>query len=344
MINAGTVGAYLTLDISDFHNNLITAGQQLEHFKSEQTAGFHSYDGLGSILLGGLTSQLIAASNATADFAAHFANYLGIIRQDAELTGHVVGGLSGAVDIAGSALTRLPDQTRSSVVSACAGMQNAFEAAYPSLYAAARNNGAGFVNAIDGVLNASSYSGGLFGVGIRAMTGLKNGMESGRGAAVSTMTGIMRAMLSAAGSVDFSGVGRGIAGGIATGLNQKKAGLLATAQSIASGISRSIKAALKINSPSRVMMEVGRFTTEGMELGLKQGSRSLYDTASAISDEAAASLSGISSRGLHFSETYATGYGDQLDRLLDAVEKLADSQTTMEIDGRPFGRLVREYV
>ena len=28
----------------------------------------------------------------------------------------------------------------------------------------------------------------------------------------------------------------------------------------------------------------------------------------------------------------------------EAVEKLADSQPTVEIDGRPFGRLVREFI
>ena len=69
-----------------------------------------------------------------------------------------------------------------------------------------------------------------------------------------------------------------------------------------------------------------------------------YETASAISLETAETLGDISTRGLHYSAVQSNGYGDRLDRLLDAVEKLADSQTTMEIDGRPFGRLVREYV
>ena len=85
----------------------------------------------------------------------------------------------------------------------------------------------------------------------------------------------------------------------------------------------------------------GRFTAEGMEAGLKQGAKGLYETASAISDETAEALSGISSHRVSLSGAHSTNYGDRLDRLLDAVERLADSQTTMEIDGRPFGRLVR---
>ena len=81
-----------------------------------------------------------------------------------------------------------------------------------------------------------------------------------------------------------------------------------------------------------------------MEVGLLNGAGSLYETASAISLETAETLGDISTRGVNLSGVHSTNYGDRLDRLLDAVEKLADSQTTMEIDGRPFGRLVREYV
>ena len=80
---------------------------------------------------------------------------------------------------------------------------------------------------------------------------------------------------------------------------------------------------------------------EGMEVGLMQGAKGLYETASAISLETAETLGSISTRGVNYASAHSMNYGDRLDRLLDAVERLADSQTTMEIDGRPFGRLVR---
>ena len=140
----------------------------------------------------------------------------------------------------------------------------------------------------------------------------------------------------------FTGIGGGIVSGILKGMNDKKPSLVSTAASFAVSAAAAAKRALGIHSPSRVMMEVGRYTAEGMEQGLKQGSRSLYETASAISDETAEALSGISSHRVNLSGVHSTNYGDRLDRLLDAVERLADSQTTMEIDGRPFGRLVKE--
>lgn len=179
-------------------------------------------------------------------------------------------------------------------------------------------------------------------IGGFAIDGLIGGMESKKGSVVTTISGIMRNVLTAAGSVDFKPVGSNIVGGILSGLNARKNSLLATAGSIANSISTKIRAALKINSPSRVMMEIGEFTTAGMELGLMKGSQSLYETASAISRDTAEALSGITP-AVHtdFSGSFAE---DKLDRLLEAVERLADSRPTMEIDGRPFGRLVREFV
>ncbi len=179
-------------------------------------------------------------------------------------------------------------------------------------------------------------------IGGFAIDGLIQGIGSKKGSAVSSIGGIMQNMLTAARGVDFKPVGSNIVGGILSGLNARKNSLLATAGNLANSISTKIKSALKINSPSRVMMEIGEFTTAGMELGLMKGSQSLYETASAISRDTAEALSGITPT-VHtdFSGSFAE---DKLDRLLEAVERLADSRPTMEIDGRPFGRLVREYV
>ena len=170
-------------------------------------------------------------------------------------------------------------------------------------------------------------------------------MGSKKGSVVTTISGIMRNVLTAAGSVDFKPVGSNIVGGILSGLNARKNSLLATAGSIANSISTKIRAALQINSPSRVMMEIGEFTAAGMELGLMKGSQSLYETASAISRDTAEALSGITP-DVHAELSGGAGHSveDKLDRLLDAVERLADARPTMEIDGRPFGRLVREFV
>ena len=173
---------------------------------------------------------------------------------------------------------------------------------------------------------------------------LIGGVEGKKSDALKSVTGLMKSMVTAAGSVSFTGIGGNVVSGILSGLNDKAPSLMNRARSLATGIAGVIGGALRINSPSKVMIPMGQAVAEGMEVGLMQGAGSLYETASAISLETAETLGSISTRGMNLSGVHSTNYGDRLDRLLDAVEKLADSQTTMEIDGRPFGRLVREYV
>ena len=193
--------------------------------------------------------------------------------------------------------------------------------------------------------------------GALAVGGLIGGIVSQGGGASSAMSSIIGAVKSSAGSVSFVSVGQNIIGGVISGMNARRSSLMAVASGIASSISGVMRSVLKINSPSRVMMEVGEFTAAGMELGLTNGARNLYDTALHISRETAEVLSGVApatlgeSQSLEFSDG-ETVYDlftqsesrDRLSRLIDAVERLAASQSTVEIDGRPFGRLVREYV
>ena len=409
MINAGTVGAYLELDISQFTHNLTTAGKMLEQFRTEKERTFNDNGSAAAMLLGALSAPLTAAGKAAAEFAGFFGRAMGNVREDAQITGSVIGGLgtnfysvsdsaSELTDKIHSALGKVPDDARQSIQASCLGMKKALNAAQPSLYAAARKNGNSIVNAFDSALGTA---GGLYAVGKKAVVSLSRGMDGKKTTAVASINGIMRGMLTAAAKVKFTGIGSSIAGGLAKGLNAGKSGLLATAASVASGIASRIKAVLKINSPSKVTQEIGLFTVRGMELGIRQGERDLYEAgsraaatlekgmadntaqavsamdaftgdfrrvkavntasratgtglshrsdglcepSSVVSSDLADSLSGISSRGLSFSRTDYTDRGDRLERLLNAVEKLADSQTTMEIDGRPFGRLVREYV
>lgn len=120
---------------------------------------------------------------------------------------------------------------------------------------------------------------------------------------------------------------------------------MTAAKNLAAGISSVIRGALQIHSPSRVMMEIGEMTAKGLEIGLGRGAENVYRAASAVSRETAETLAGVSSaQNYSFGADGGWKSGDRLDRLLDAVERLADAQTTVEIDGRPFGRLVREYV
>lgn len=202
------------------------------------------------------------------------------------------------------------------------------------------------VSTAEGIMTSSKSRAGAVSfltVGQNAIGHIITGMNNRKSTALSTVGSIMTSAKSRAGSVSFVSVGTNMINGIISGLNSRKSSLMSTAQSIASSVSSVIKNALQINSPSRVMMEIGEFTAAGMELGLMKGAESLYETASVISEETAEALSGISSARLHYAAPVGD-YSDKLDELIQEVRRLADSRPTMEIDGRPFGRLVREYV
>lgn len=261
MIDAGTVAAYLTLDTTDFADNIAVAGQTLTAFRQEQSDGFRGLSGL----VGGLGRTLL------------------------EKWEGAVGSLGNS-----AALGRLPARLRER--------------------------------------------------GAAAMNGLTGGLLSRREAAAGALKSTVEFMRGAAGGVSFVPIGQQVVSGILAGMNGRRASLMTAARSLATGVSSVIRAALKIQSPSRVMMEIGEMTAKGMALGLNSGAVQVFDTASLMSKETAEVLAGVAPPVMAGGGSGFTMERDRLERLIDAVERLAAASPTVEIDGRPFGRLVREYV
>jgi phage-related protein len=93
--------------------------------------------------------------------------------------------------------------------------------------------------------------------------------------------------LGAAATSTFT-IGKNIVLGLVNGIKSAAGGLLETARNIANSVTKTIKGALNIHSPSRVMMELGGYTTEGFAIGLgnqlaqiKEASRNMATTAMA---------------------------------------------------------------
>lgn len=78
--------------------------------------------------------------------------------------------------------------------------------------------------------------------------------------------------------------------GLVKGLQQEQAAISKAMDNIANSLVKSIKKKLKIKSPSRVLMEVGKFVTQGLANGLKDNT-GIVDSASAgLGDTAVAAL------------------------------------------------------
>lgn len=156
--------------------------------------------------------------------------------------------------------------------------------------------------------------------------------------------------------------------GMVSGLTSTQASIFAKAQAIANTVIAKMKSALGIHSPSRVMREIGRFTVEGMALGMGENSDKIREQAANAANIAVDAMSAAPTQFNYTAESTVGGnafYGgwnsaaaeaksvrtgsaadlamiaDKLDR---CIRLMSQTSTSLEVDGRSFGRLVREYV
>ncbi len=145
--------------------------------------------------------------------------------------------------------------------------------------------------------------------------------------------------------------------GLINGLASKQGAIIAKAKSIANSVASTMRKALGIASPSRVMREVGRFTAEGMVIGMQDMAGEVQKASAGLAQGAviAAETNRISLRKndgefdaqTAFPERKAEASAvteDILSRKLDTlIELLSGSRQSIELDRRTFATLVREY-
>lgn len=141
--------------------------------------------------------------------------------------------------------------------------------------------------------------------------------------------------------------------GLLNGLSSKQGSIVAKARSIANSVASTMRKALGIASPSRVMREVGQFTAEGMALGLEDMTAQVEQASKGLAQSAVsgASIQNINvNTAFHETERYtprketAVPSEDILSRKLDMlIDLLSNGRQSIQLDRRTFGTLVREY-
>ena len=131
---------------------------------------------------------------------------------------------------------------------------------------------------------------------------------------------------------------------------------MAVARSIASAVTSTIKSALSIASPSKVTRRLGAYTAEGFALGIGDMLPDVGGEAAALAETVTGRLSGTAySAAAMSSAPVATAVrvgnahdGDGMSGITSRLDRLIDYLTTTEqsvrVDGRDFGRVVREYI
>ncbi|WP_148550656.1 phage tail tape measure protein [Paraclostridium bifermentans] len=154
----------------------------------------------------------------------------------------------------------------------------------------------------------------------------------------------------------MNSIGVNIGAGLRNGLSSQRGSIIATANSIANSVASTMRKALDIHSPSRVMKQIGVYTMEGYDLGMnaeyqqvkKNVDSNMNDIANrmkaTVSMETAkvsANLSGNVSRTSTKSNDSDSGIVGILESIKNSIDSIDPS---LNIDGKEFAIAITPHV
>lgn len=169
---------------------------------------------------------------------------------------------------------------------------------------------------------------------VKLTEGLKNAIPSLIATIPTIVTGIKNVIV----NTDWVSIGKNIIEGLKKGVVNMASTLVKSVKSVVSSVVKTAKGLLGIHSPSRVFMEIGQYTSEGMALGIEQNedmvqkaSENMVDTA--IPDE------------IKVAETLNINRNAETNLINSLLSKLNnDKEIVLNIDGREFARATAEHM
>jgi phage-related protein len=97
---------------------------------------------------------------------------------------------------------------------------------------------------------------------------MKSGIINTIHGIVSAVTGLKTKIVSTLKGINLASVGRQVIQGFINGIKSMAGAVGSAIKSVAGNVTKKIKGELGIHSPSRVFMEIGAFTGEGLAIGI----------------------------------------------------------------------------
>ena len=118
------------------------------------------------------------------------------------------------------------------------------------------------------------------------LQGFCNGIKSMMSSAGSAVKNCVNAAKNAASGLGSAlvGAGKSMIQGLISGISSMASAVASKARSIVQGAVNAAKKALKINSPSKVFIEIGKFVDQGFIVGMNKYSKRVNDSASNIAE------------------------------------------------------------
>lgn len=343
LVTAGLNGATdIVKSVSTAASSLVTGIQWEKIGKDSSTLLCKGLEGAANLLSAGFSGAVSFLEGVNwAELGGKISNGLGSALEGVGgFLGGLFGGagktLEGAGDLAGKGLTALGDALFGSDIdqmkkaaeelnSSMISMESALTTGKATAVKAAAEIGKGIYEAISTAAGPEAMSA----VGTNVVTGIINGITGQYKNLVTPGTSILKILKSGVtggeGSPAWKTIGGNIVAGIIKGINDKKEQLKSTMTTLATEALAAAKAALGIESPSKVMRDrVGRWIPEGIAAGIKQYGGLVDDAMGSVT-------SGLSSTTIKTTLTdqstgaYASGLGYGFDMLSNGINSAQES-------------------
>lgn len=127
-------------------------------------------------------------------------------------------------------------------------------------------------------------------------------------------------------NINLVEIGKNIIQGLINGITSMAGSVVNKAQEIANGITNTIKGALNIHSPSRVMMEMGQNVGEGMAIGMDQ---SQVQVAQSSANMAGATIGGAMTSTVNQSNSFNIQGGNNTQAIVSEVVRALSRQNNL---------------
>ena len=201
-------------------------------------------------------------------------------------------GVSGGAKDVGKAIKKPIDEAKKTAKTAKSEFKSAGEDMVKGLADGIKGSSAakdGITKLVDDAVNkAKSASSKFTSAGKEWADKLAQGIKSGSSGVQSAVGSVINSAVSKAksGSSQMRSAGASMMDGFAAGIRSRAASAAAAAASAVAQAISAAKAKLQINSPSKVFMQIGKWTVMGMEKGLDNNSYRVANSASNMADSA----------------------------------------------------------
>ncbi|MFT0141338.1 hypothetical protein ACEK07_64510, partial [Alcanivoracaceae bacterium MT1] len=159
------------------------------------------------------------------------------------------------------------------------GLEGGIEQGTPKVEKASSKMAEKSIQATKATLDSNSPSKVFKGIGGDITDGMILGLNNGTAKVIQAINKLNKSVVDPFKNTrsEFNSIGKDAMSGLNQGLLAGRAQVLSTARSIANSVASTMKSALKIHSPSRLMRDdVGKWIPEGIALGIKDNAKTVY--------------------------------------------------------------------